>query len=146
MSLFFHIPNPISGFYLGCAWGFRAIFQSTFEYWCSTQAARIKQELRSEITGSIDAYSNLPCLLNGQRYSWRKVFTGHVEVGVCFCDVWVGCWDSPVVFSYFWLTQLLPFPCVAWVPCFHVPLTPWRRRSRSFGRGTRFVCMQAEDL
>jgi len=45
--------------YLGCAWGFRAIFQSTFEYWCSTQAAHIKQELRSEITSSIDAYSNL---------------------------------------------------------------------------------------
>jgi len=45
--------------YLGCAWGFRAIFQSTFEFWCSTQATRIKQELRSEITGSIDAYSSL---------------------------------------------------------------------------------------
>ena len=45
--------------YLACAWGLRAIFQSTFEYWCSRQAVRIKQELRSEITASIDAYSNL---------------------------------------------------------------------------------------
>lgn len=45
--------------YLACAWSFRAIFQSSFEYWCSRQAVRIKQELRSEITRSLDAYSNL---------------------------------------------------------------------------------------
>jgi len=45
--------------YLACAWGFRAIFQSSFEFWCSRQAVRIKQELRSEVTGSLDAYSNL---------------------------------------------------------------------------------------
>ena len=46
--------------YLACAWGFRAIFQSTFEFWCSRQAVRIKQELRSEVTGSLDVYSNIP--------------------------------------------------------------------------------------
>lgn len=45
--------------FLACAWGFRAIFQSTFEYWCSRQAVRMKQELRSEITASLDAYSSL---------------------------------------------------------------------------------------
>ena len=45
--------------YLAGAWGFRALFQSTFEYWCSRQAARIKQELRSEITASLDAHSTL---------------------------------------------------------------------------------------
>ncbi len=45
--------------YLSAAWGFRAIFQSSFEYWCSRQAVRIKQELRSEVTGSLDAYSNV---------------------------------------------------------------------------------------
>ena len=45
--------------YLAAAWGFRAIFQSSFEYWCSRQAVRIKQELRSEVTGSLDAYSNI---------------------------------------------------------------------------------------
>ncbi len=45
--------------YLAAAWGFRAIFQSSFEYWCSKQAVRIKQELRSEVTGSLDAYSNV---------------------------------------------------------------------------------------
>jgi len=44
---------------LACAWAFRAIFQSLFEYWCSLQAARIKQEIRSEITSSLDAFSNL---------------------------------------------------------------------------------------
>jgi ABC-type transport system involved in cytochrome bd biosynthesis fused ATPase/permease subunit len=46
--------------YLACAWGFRAIFQSTFEFWSSRQAVRIKQELRSEVTGSLDVYSNIP--------------------------------------------------------------------------------------
>ena len=46
--------------YLACAWGFRATFQSTFEFWCSRQAVRIKQELRSEVTGSLDVYSNIP--------------------------------------------------------------------------------------
>ncbi len=45
--------------FLACAWGFRALFQSSFEYWCSRQAVRMKQELRSEITASLDAYSNL---------------------------------------------------------------------------------------
>ena len=45
--------------YLACAWGFRAIFQATFEYWCSKQAVRIKQELRTEISASMNAYSNL---------------------------------------------------------------------------------------
>ncbi len=45
--------------YLACAWGFRAIFQSTFEYWCSKQAVRIKQELRHEVTSSLNSYSNL---------------------------------------------------------------------------------------
>ena len=45
--------------YLAAAWGFRAIFQSSFEYWCSRQAVRIKQQLRSEVTGSLDTYSNV---------------------------------------------------------------------------------------
>ncbi|CAB4700808.1 unannotated protein [freshwater metagenome] len=45
--------------YLACAWFFRAIFQARFEYWCSVQAIRIKQEIRSEITSSLDAYTNL---------------------------------------------------------------------------------------
>ena len=45
--------------YLACAWIFRALFQSRFEYWCSVMATRIKQEIRSEITSSLDAYTNL---------------------------------------------------------------------------------------
>ena len=45
--------------FLACAWGFRAVFQSSFEYWTSRQAVRIKQELRSEVTQSLGAYSNL---------------------------------------------------------------------------------------
>ncbi|MDO8646195.1 MAG: ABC transporter transmembrane domain-containing protein [Candidatus Planktophila sp.] len=45
--------------YLSCIWFFRALFQARFEYWCSLQAVRIKQEIRSEITSSLDAFSNL---------------------------------------------------------------------------------------
>ncbi len=45
--------------YLACAWGFRAIFQSSFEYWCSLQAVRIKQQIRSEVSESLGSYSNL---------------------------------------------------------------------------------------
>jgi ABC-type transport system involved in cytochrome bd biosynthesis fused ATPase/permease subunit len=50
---------PVLLIYLACAWGFRAIFQSSFEYWCSKQAVRIKQELRTEVTASLDVYSNI---------------------------------------------------------------------------------------
>ena len=46
-------------FYLACAWIFRALFQVRFEYWCSLTATRIKQEIRSEITSSLDAFTNL---------------------------------------------------------------------------------------
>lgn len=45
--------------YLSFVWFFRALFQSRFEYWCSMQAIRIKQELRSEITSSLDAFTHL---------------------------------------------------------------------------------------
>jgi len=51
--------SPTLLLYLAGAWGFRAIFQSSFEFWCSRQAVRIKQELRSEVTSSLDAYSNI---------------------------------------------------------------------------------------
>jgi len=45
--------------YLACAWFFRALFQARFEYWCSLAASRIKQEIRSEITSSLDTFSNI---------------------------------------------------------------------------------------
>lgn len=45
--------------FLAFLWFFRAIFQSRFEYWCSLQAVRIKQEIRSEITSSLDAFTSL---------------------------------------------------------------------------------------
>lgn len=51
--------------YLACAWAFRSLFQAGFEYWCSLQAVRVKQELRNEITSRLDAYHNLsPSLLS----------------------------------------------------------------------------------
>lgn len=45
--------------YLSCIWIFRALFQARFEYWCSIQAVRIKQEIRSEVTSNLDIFSNL---------------------------------------------------------------------------------------
>lgn len=45
--------------FLAFLWFFRAIFQSRFEYWCSLQAVRIKQEIRGEITSSLDSFTNL---------------------------------------------------------------------------------------
>ena len=44
---------------LACLWGFRSIFQSSFEGWCSTKAVEIKQEIRSEVTSQLDAYSHI---------------------------------------------------------------------------------------
>jgi len=34
-------------------WVFRAFFQSQYEFWCTSKALKIKQELRSEITSSL---------------------------------------------------------------------------------------------
>ncbi len=38
-------------------WLLRAVFQSRFDYWCSVQAIRMKQELRSETTSRAENYS-----------------------------------------------------------------------------------------
>ena len=38
-------------------WLLRAVFQSSFDYWCSVQAIRMKQELRSETTSKAENYS-----------------------------------------------------------------------------------------
>lgn len=54
-------PNVISLIItLACLWGFRALFQSSFEGWCSLKAVEVKQEIRSEITSQIDSYIHVP--------------------------------------------------------------------------------------
>ena len=55
-----HGPNVSSLiFALGGLWLSRAIFQSGFEHYCSTEAIRIKRELRSESTERVSDYSAL---------------------------------------------------------------------------------------
>ena len=44
---------------LALLWGFRAISQSGFEFWCSRQAVTIKKEIRNEITAQLDSYAHL---------------------------------------------------------------------------------------
>lgn len=45
---------------LAAMWSLRAVFQSTFESWCSLQAVAIKQGIRTEVTSQLDSYSHLP--------------------------------------------------------------------------------------
>jgi len=45
---------------IAALWIFRAVFQSSFESWCSLQAVSIKQGIRSEVTLHLDSYSHLP--------------------------------------------------------------------------------------
>ena len=49
------IPEKI--FALACLWIFRSVFQSRFEYWCSVKASAIKEQMRSEITSDISAFT-----------------------------------------------------------------------------------------
>ncbi|MBI3430367.1 MAG: ATP-binding cassette domain-containing protein [Actinobacteria bacterium] len=50
---------PMLIFALGSLWLFRAIFQSGFDYFCSTEAIRMKRELRNETTQQVGNFSNL---------------------------------------------------------------------------------------
>ncbi|KGA13412.1 hypothetical protein GM50_22395 [freshwater metagenome] len=45
---------------LAAMWSLRAVFQSTFEGWCSLQAVAIKQGIRTEVTSQLDSYSHVP--------------------------------------------------------------------------------------
>lgn len=45
---------------LAAMWSLRAVFQSTFESWCSLQAVAIKQGIRTEVTSQLDSYSHVP--------------------------------------------------------------------------------------
>jgi ABC-type transport system involved in cytochrome bd biosynthesis fused ATPase/permease subunit len=49
------IPKKI--FALACLWIFRSVFQSRFDYWCSVKASAIKEQMRSEITSDISAFT-----------------------------------------------------------------------------------------
>lgn len=44
---------------LGLLWLIRAVFQAHFEYWCTSQAIRIKRDLRAAATSQIDSSSTV---------------------------------------------------------------------------------------
>ena len=44
---------------LGLLWLIRAVFQARFEYWCTSQAIRIKRDLRTETTSRVGSYSTV---------------------------------------------------------------------------------------
>jgi ABC-type transport system involved in cytochrome bd biosynthesis fused ATPase/permease subunit len=44
---------------LGLLWLVRALFQAGFEYWCTSQAIRIKRDLRNETTSQVGAYTRV---------------------------------------------------------------------------------------
>ena len=65
---------------LAALWIFRAVFQSSFESWCSLQAVSIKQGIRSEVTSHLDSYSHLP----------PSVITTLLVKGLNSLDVYLG--------------------------------------------------------
>ncbi len=49
---------------IGAVWGFRALFQSQFDYWNSFQAIKIKSELRARVTSELPSFTaTSPALL-----------------------------------------------------------------------------------
>ena len=53
-------PGVLRDFYfLATIWVTRTLFTSTFEFWCSRQAVRIKREIRQSITSQIDLIPGL---------------------------------------------------------------------------------------
>lgn len=65
---------------LAAIWIFRALFQATFEGWCSLKAVVIKQGIRSEVTSHLDSYSHLP----------PSVITTLLVKGLNSLDVYLG--------------------------------------------------------
>ena len=105
--------------YLACAWSFRAIFQSVFEFWCSRQAVRIKQELRSEISQTLGAHA--------------QVSASHISTllvkGLNSLDIYLGRFLPQILFA-----SITPFvviatiffldPLSAVIAIFTLPLIP----------------------
>jgi ABC-type transport system involved in cytochrome bd biosynthesis fused ATPase/permease subunit len=74
---------------LAALWAFRAIFQSTFETWCSLQASSIKKQIRNEVTSNLDAYSHIP----------PSVITTLLVKGLNSLDIYLGRFLPQLFFS-----------------------------------------------
>ncbi|MEY3650476.1 MAG: hypothetical protein RL370_1179, partial [Actinomycetota bacterium] len=83
---------------LAALWIFRAVFQATFEGWCSLQAVAIKNEIRSEVTSHLDSYSHLP----------PSVITTLLVKGLNSLDVYLGRF-----IPQFFFASVVPFIVIA---------------------------------
>ncbi len=56
VGVIYQHPNNLRLIYLlATLWLFKATFQSSFEYWCSLQASKIKREIRKTVTAHLDS-------------------------------------------------------------------------------------------
>ena len=74
---------------LTALWTTRAIFQSTFETWCSLQASSIKKQIRSEVTSNLDSYSHVP----------PSVITTLLVKGLNSLDIYLGRFLPQIFFA-----------------------------------------------
>ena len=104
---------------LAILWGFRAIFQAGFEYWCSKQAILIKKEIRNEITTQLDSYSHLsPSLISTllvKGLNSLDIYLGRFVPQLCFASI------TPVVIIG---TLFLLDPLSAVIAILTLPLIP----------------------
>jgi ABC-type transport system involved in cytochrome bd biosynthesis fused ATPase/permease subunit len=74
---------------LAALWAFRALFNSTFETWCSLQASSIKGQIRNEVTSNLDSYSHVP----------PSVITTLLVKGLNSLDIYLGRFLPQLFFS-----------------------------------------------
>ena len=74
---------------LAALWAFRALFNSTFETWCSFQASSIKRQIRNEVTSNLDSYSHVQ----------PSIITTLLVKGLNSLDVYIGRFLPQLFFS-----------------------------------------------
>jgi ABC-type transport system involved in cytochrome bd biosynthesis fused ATPase/permease subunit len=104
---------------LAALWAFRAVFQSSFETWCSLQAISIKRQIRTEVTSKLDSYSHLP----------PSVITTLLVKGLNSLDVYLGrflpqLFFSMVVPAFVIVTIFILDPLSALIAVLTLPLIP----------------------
>ena len=82
---------------LAALWAFRALFNSTFETWCSLQASSIKGQIRNEVTSNLDSYSHVP----------PSVITTLLVKGLNSLDIYLGRFLPQLFFSMVVLTAVI---------------------------------------
>jgi len=104
---------------LAALWAFRAVFNSTFETWCSLQAISIKGQIRNEVTSNLDSYSHVP----------PSVITTLLVKGLNSLDIYLGrflpqLFFSMVVPSVVIVTIFILDPLSALIAVLTLPLIP----------------------